>query len=72
MFWAWEQHKKWRKEFEEKERARQRASYYAAILPGLRRVSQRTGIPLAELLPEEADRHCPTCGQPVMEEQAVS
>ena len=49
-----------------------RAEREARYREHLAQVARQWNIPLAELLPEEADRHCPTCGQPVMEGQAVS
>ena len=84
MFWAWEQHMKWRRQLREEgwkvgwEEGRKigleevRAEREARYREHLALVAQETGIPLEKLLPEEVGRHCPTCGQPVMEGQAVS
>ena len=79
MFWAWEQHMKWRRQLKEEgwkvgwEEGRKigleevRAEREARYREHLAQVARQWNIPL-----EEAVRHCPTCGQPVMEGQAVS
>ena len=68
IWWAIEQRRKDREKLVKAVRAEERDR----IRKHLERVAQEKGIPLERLLPEEAGRPCPTCGQPVMEEQAVS
>ena len=73
MFWALQQHRDWRKRMRE-EGAKAERDKIRESLKALERgrTTPITVEEVRELLLKDAARHCPTCGQPVMEGQAVS